>query len=128
MGVRKLRDQKAGDRLFVAIEPGDQIKYGAIETEWKPGMWSAEDLGGARNLDGTKGPAPMEQGLLSRDGWRLLDDSTRVAERASAAGCDVTIEVWPKMQHVFQIAAGNVPESDSSVDKLGSWLSGHLSD
>ena len=58
----------------------------------------------------------------------LLDDSTRVAERASAAGCDVTIEVWPEMQHVFQIAAGNVPESDSSVDKLGSWLSGHLSD
>jgi acetyl esterase/lipase len=58
----------------------------------------------------------------------LLDDSTRVAERASAAGCDVSIEVWPEMQHVFQIAAGNVPESDSSVDKLGSWLSGHLSD
>jgi acetyl esterase/lipase len=56
----------------------------------------------------------------------LLDDSTRLAERASAAGCDATIEVWPEMQHVFQIAAGNVPESDSSVAKLGSWLSNRL--
>jgi acetyl esterase/lipase len=56
----------------------------------------------------------------------LLDDSTRLAERASAAGSDVTIEVWPEMQHVFQIAAGNVPESDSSVAKLGGWLSNTL--
>jgi epsilon-lactone hydrolase len=58
----------------------------------------------------------------------LLDDSTRLAERASAAGCDVTIEVWPEMQHVFQIAAGNVPESDSSVAQLGSWLAHRLAD
>jgi acetyl esterase/lipase len=58
----------------------------------------------------------------------LLDDSTRLAERASAAGCEVTIEVWPEMQHVFQIAAGNVPESDSSVAKLGAWLSNTLAD
>jgi acetyl esterase/lipase len=58
----------------------------------------------------------------------LLDDSTRLADRASAAGCDVTIEVWPEMQHVFQIAAGNVPESDSAVAKLGAWLSNNLED
>lgn len=58
----------------------------------------------------------------------LLDDSTRLFERASAAGCEATIEVWPEMQHVFQIAAGNVPESDSSVAKLGSWLSSRLKD
>jgi acetyl esterase/lipase len=38
----------------------------------------------------------------------------------------VTIEVWPEMQHVFQIAAGNVPESDSSVAKLGAWLADQL--
>jgi acetyl esterase/lipase len=58
----------------------------------------------------------------------LLDDSTRLAERAADAGADVTIEIWPEMQHVFQIAAGNVPESDASVAKLGAWLSNHLSD
>ena len=56
------------------------------------------------------------------------DDSTRLAERASTAGCDATIEVWPEMQHVFQLAAGNVPESDSAVAKLGAWLSNRLAD
>ncbi|HXP33168.1 MAG TPA: alpha/beta hydrolase [Acidimicrobiales bacterium] len=56
----------------------------------------------------------------------LLDDSTRLAERASAAGCEATIEVWPEMQHVFQMAAGNVPESDASVLALGAWLSKRL--
>ena len=30
----KLRDQKAGDRLFVSVQPGDVIKYGGIETEF----------------------------------------------------------------------------------------------
>jgi monoterpene epsilon-lactone hydrolase len=58
----------------------------------------------------------------------LRDDSVRLAERASAAGCEVAIEVWPGMQHVFQIAAGHVPESDSSVAKLGAWLADRLAD
>jgi ribonuclease J len=30
----KLRDQKAGDRLFVSIEPGQVVRYGEIETEF----------------------------------------------------------------------------------------------
>jgi acetyl esterase/lipase len=62
------------------------------------------------------------------DAELLRDDSTRLAERAAAAGCDATIEVWPEMQHVFQIAAGNVPESDASVSALGAWLSKRLAD
>ena len=56
----------------------------------------------------------------------LLDDSTRLVEWAAAAGCEATIEIWPEMQHVFQLAAGNVPESDSSMLKLGAWLSKRL--
>jgi ribonuclease J len=30
----KLKDQRTGDRLFVAVQPGDTIRYGAIETEF----------------------------------------------------------------------------------------------
>ncbi|MGH9043856.1 MAG: alpha/beta hydrolase [Acidimicrobiales bacterium] len=56
----------------------------------------------------------------------LLDDSTRLFERALADGCDATIEVWPGMQHVFQIAAGNVPEADASIASLGRWLKARL--
>jgi len=56
----------------------------------------------------------------------LLDDSTRLAERAEAAGCEVAIEIWPEMPHVFQLAAGNVVQADASVAALGAWLSKRL--
>jgi acetyl esterase/lipase len=52
----------------------------------------------------------------------LLDDSTRFAARARAAGVEVTLEVVPEMQHVFQIAAGNMPEADAAIARLGAWL------
>jgi epsilon-lactone hydrolase len=45
----------------------------------------------------------------------LLDDSTRLADRARAAGVDVTLEVWPEMVHVFQASAGFVPEADEAI-------------
>lgn len=52
----------------------------------------------------------------------LLDDSVRFAEKARQAGVDVTIEVFPEMQHVFQIAAGGLPEADEAVRKYAAWL------
>jgi acetyl esterase/lipase len=52
----------------------------------------------------------------------LLDDSRRLAERADAAGVDVTIEIWDEMQHVFQMGVGNMPESTEAVAKIGAWL------
>ena len=39
----------------------------------------------------------------------LLDDSTRLAERAQAAGVDVTLEVWEHMIHVWQFFAAILP-------------------
>jgi acetyl esterase/lipase len=52
----------------------------------------------------------------------LLDDSTRIAERARAAGVEVKLDVFPEMQHVFQNSAGNVPEADDAVARIGEWL------
>lgn len=52
----------------------------------------------------------------------LLDDSTRLADNARAAGVDVEIEIWPEMQHVFQLSAGNMPEADASIAKAGAWI------
>jgi acetyl esterase/lipase len=52
----------------------------------------------------------------------LLDDTTRTAEKARAAGVDVEVEVFPEMQHVFQMAAGNMPEADDAVAKIGAYL------
>ncbi len=51
---------------------------------WRPGADASGNLmGTARTLDGCQGPEkinnndPMEPGILSRDGWALVDESTR---------------------------------------------------
>jgi acetyl esterase/lipase len=57
----------------------------------------------------------------------LLDDATRLAERATAAGNDATLTVWPEMIHVFQAFPGAIlPETDLSVAAIGKFVSGHL--
>ena len=33
----------------------------------------------------------------------LLDDSVRMAERMRAAGCQVELEIWPRMPHTWQV-------------------------
>jgi epsilon-lactone hydrolase len=48
----------------------------------------------------------------------LLDDSTRFAAKAEAAGVDVSLEVWPEMVHVFQTAVGFVPEAGEAVARI----------
>ena len=52
----------------------------------------------------------------------ILDDSTRLAARASEAGVDVSLEVWDEMPHVFPAFAGLLPESDQAIERIGSWL------
>lgn len=45
-------------------------------THWKPGTLNSGNLGGTlRTLDQVSGPVDLGQGILSRDGWFLLDDS-----------------------------------------------------
>ena len=44
---------------------------------WTPGALNRGNLGGTdRTLDGARGAIEVAPGLLSRDGWYLLDDST----------------------------------------------------
>ncbi len=48
------------------------------EVVWKPGMKDTGNLlGTTRTLDGVEGATSLEPGLLSRDGWVLVDDSAR---------------------------------------------------
>lgn len=58
----------------------------------------------------------------------LLDDSTRVRDKAQAAGVSAQVEVFPEMQHVFQIGAGGVPEADEAVAKIGTFIASVLTD
>jgi acetyl esterase/lipase len=52
----------------------------------------------------------------------LLDDSTRLAARAKAAGVDVTLEVWDDMVHVFQGFAFILPEGQQAIDRIGEFV------
>ena len=57
----------------------------------------------------------------------LLDDARTVAERISAAGGQVDLEVWPEMLHVFQAFPPDiVPEADQSLLRVGRFLEAHL--
>ena len=52
----------------------------------------------------------------------LLDDSRALAELARKSGVDVTLEVVPEMQHVFQFLAGTAPEADAAIQRLADWV------
>jgi acetyl esterase/lipase len=52
----------------------------------------------------------------------LLDDSTRVAERAKRAGVDVQLEVWDDMIHVWHVFAKLLPEGQQAIDKVGKFV------
>jgi epsilon-lactone hydrolase len=54
----------------------------------------------------------------------LVDNATRVAEKAEAAGVDVTLSIGDGMQHVFPCLAGNAPEADAEIAALAKWYRG----
>ncbi len=51
----------------------------------------------------------------------LADNATRLAEKAGAAGVDVTLSVAEGMQHVFPFLAGNAPEADNEIAAIAKW-------
>jgi epsilon-lactone hydrolase len=57
----------------------------------------------------------------------LLDDSTRVAKRAKAAGVEVQLEIWEDMVHVWQIYAKLLPAGQEAIDKIGKFILAHTS-
>lgn len=55
----------------------------------------------------------------------LLDDSTRLANHAAEQGCEVTLEVWDGMPHVFQGFAPFLPEASEAIAKIGEFIRQH---
>jgi acetyl esterase/lipase len=52
----------------------------------------------------------------------LLDDARRLAERAKAAGVDVTLEEWPDMLHVWHMFGSFLPEAQQASDRIGEFI------
>ena len=63
--------------------------------------------------------------LQAGDAEVLLDDSTRLATHAAEQGCDVTIEIWDGMPHVFQGFAPFLPEASEAIAKIGEFIRQH---
>jgi acetyl esterase/lipase len=55
----------------------------------------------------------------------LLDDSRRLAERATAAGVDVELKIWPVVPHGWQLGAAFMPEARCSLAEAAAFLAGH---
>lgn len=58
----------------------------------------------------------------------LLDDATRLAERARAAGVSVELEVWPGMIHCWQAFAWMLPKGQQAIDHIGQFVRLHTGD
>jgi monoterpene epsilon-lactone hydrolase len=56
----------------------------------------------------------------------LLDDSTRLAARARAAGVDVILDITADVPHVFQSFAGVLDEADEALDRAALFLGQRL--
>jgi monoterpene epsilon-lactone hydrolase len=56
----------------------------------------------------------------------LLSDSTRLAERARAAGVEVDLEVWPEVWHVFHFFAPILPDANAALAKIRGFVRGRL--
>jgi acetyl esterase/lipase len=61
--------------------------------------------------------------LIQVGTWEtLLDDSTRLAERARAAGVQVELEQWEEMIHIWPIFAPVLPEGQQAIDRIGEFV------
>jgi epsilon-lactone hydrolase len=56
----------------------------------------------------------------------LRDDAVRMAERMQAAGCDVTLEVWPRMFHAWQMLVRVMPEAKAAVARTCAFVDERL--
>jgi epsilon-lactone hydrolase len=58
----------------------------------------------------------------------LLDDAIRLARQAATADVEVTLDITPKVPHVFQAYSPMLDEAAVALDKAGALLSAHLGD
>jgi epsilon-lactone hydrolase len=55
----------------------------------------------------------------------LLDDAVRFSEQARSAGCDLTLEIWEEMFHVFQMFSF-MPDTKKALLNISNFVNKHL--
>jgi monoterpene epsilon-lactone hydrolase len=56
----------------------------------------------------------------------LLDDAVRLARQAATADVEVTLDITPRVPHVFQAFYPILDEAAAALDRAGQFLSAHL--
>lgn len=56
----------------------------------------------------------------------LLDDSTRLALAATQKAVPVTLQIWPRLWHVWQLHGGQMPEADRAIAAMADFVRGRL--
>jgi len=56
----------------------------------------------------------------------LLDDSTRIAEKAKNAEVDVTLKIYDQMWHAWHLNVRLMPEAKNAIEELGSFIRKHF--
>ena len=56
----------------------------------------------------------------------LLDDATRLAKRAKAAGVEASLDIWEDMIHGWQIFAPFLPEGQQAIENIGAFIRSHV--
>ncbi|HEY2469156.1 MAG TPA: TIM-barrel domain-containing protein [Terracidiphilus sp.] len=88
------------DNRFTPENLKIELTVDGKQVTWHPGMTDDENLQGTtRTLDGARGSKtrePIEQGLVSRSGWALVDDSTRpLFDSANFRFAEGEKSTWP---------------------------------
>jgi monoterpene epsilon-lactone hydrolase len=52
----------------------------------------------------------------------LRDDAVRMAECLRAAGCQVELEIWPRMPHVWHAFVPLIPEARRAIERIGAFI------
>jgi len=60
--------------------------------------------------------------ILVGDCERLLDDSTRLAQKARDAKTEVTIEIWDEMVHIWPFFASLLPEGRAAIQRIAEFV------
>jgi alpha-glucosidase len=80
-GPLRIRYRPAADargRGFTPDSLSIEVDVAGERVTWRPGLDATGNLRGTvRTLDGIEGPTALEPGLVSRDGWAVVDDSRR---------------------------------------------------
>jgi acetyl esterase/lipase len=110
---RSLHTNAESDPMLVAAEVPRLARYYVPESEAR-NPYASPLYGDPRGLPPT---------LIQVGSDEILhDDAVRMAEKMKAAGCDVELQVWPRMPHVFQVLAAVVPEARKAIAEIARFL------